>query len=396
MANPWISDSQKQMLNNTIMSRLMPHRMIPIQTGQGTMMVDEITGQQRGFIPTANNQVIENQDGSRSIVNTNDPNAVSAYNQRGAGAGAGANAFPGQPLTNEMKDYNAVVAQAKASGQTPPTFQQYQLDLKKQGAQSVVITGEGAEAKTAGESAGTRRAQMLAAADAAPGVMSRIQLLRNVLQQTKTGPLAGVLGQAGGLASALGISGDTLKEIGIDPNQAVDNQIAEKMSNKMVSESIGAGKGIPASNFSVAERQFIEKMYPNIANQPGANEAVSDVLLAEQQHALDMADAWSAFKQTAKGKGQIPSYEDFEDQWRQQHGKDNIFQPVIDKFNAGGYSNLGTQAPGIGPQTNDQAGAPPPAAAGIPQGAPPGTRRAPDGNFYAPDPQRPGKWLKVN
>lgn len=404
MANPYVPAEEKQMAANILSARLSPHGIDNVDAGDHILQVDKLTGQPLRSIPKANFQKITMPDGSERVLNMSDPAQAAMASGTAGPATQGVNAFPGQKLSPDMENYNAYLANEKARGTDPSkvqSFQDYSDTTRKASAQTVQFLGEGAEAKTAGEAAGTRRANMLAAADAAPGVMSRISLLRNVLQQTKTGPLAGILGQAGGLASAVGIGPDALKELGIDPNQATDTQIAEKLSNKMVTESIGAGKGIPASNFSIAERQFIEKMYPNMANQAGSNEAVSDVLMAEQQHAMDMADAWSGYKQAAKADGKTAAYEDFEDQWRQQHGKDNIFQPIIDKFNAGAYSNLGTQAPGIGPQTNAQGGAPAPNAANA--GAPkdyPNARQAPDGHWYVKNPAyssdpTTNQWFKV-
>ena len=83
--------------------------------------------------------------------------------------------------------------------------------------------GESAEAKTAGEQAGQRRGEMLTAADQAPEKMARLQLLSKVLQSTQTGPLSEDIGNASAIAQQLGISNDRLKELGVDPNQAVNN-----------------------------------------------------------------------------------------------------------------------------------------------------------------------------
>jgi hypothetical protein len=406
MQNPYVSENEKAMINQAFMTRIMPHELTPIATAGGTGLYDRFTGQQRGFVSAPNYQKVTDINGVEHVLDMNDPQQAAMASGIGAGGssgamGGGSQLQPGQKTVREMfpgvprpgaeeafytNKYNQGITQGLSDQDARAAADEFDVNYRKQGAQTVTYTGESAEAAEAGKDAGARRSAMLSAADAAPGVMSRISLLKDVLAKTQTGPLSGMLGKAGALASSLGIGPDGLKEMGIDPNQAVDNQIAQKMSNKMVSESIGAGKGIPASNFSVAERQFIEKMYPNIENQAGSNEAVSDVLLAEQQHALDLADGWSQYKQQVSGSGKPPSYEAFEDQWRQQHGKDNIFQPVIDKFNAGGYSTIGTQAPGVAPQTNSQVDQPPPIA---------GAKKALDGNYYVPDPNRPGKYLKV-
>ncbi len=230
------------------------------------------------------------------------------------------------------------------------SFTDYEASVKRAGATNVLTNvdtkGEGAEAQEAGKLAATRRGDMLSAADAAPEKIARLSLLRNVLANTQTGPLAGVEGTAGAVANSLGISPDTLKGLGIDPNQATNNQIAQKLANELVVGSIGAKNGgFPASNFSVAERQFIEQMFPSIASQPGSNQAVSDVLIAREQRNLQKADEWAQYKAAQRQAKQPISYEDFEDQWGQKHNQDNVFAPIQQKFLSGAYGPIGAPVP---------------------------------------------------
>lgn len=221
--------------------------------------------------------------------------------------------------------------------------------------------GEGAEAAAAGTDAAKRRSDMLAAADAAPDKIARLNLLGTVLGRTQTGPLAGLQGNVVNVANSLGISPDTIKGLGLDPNQAVDNQIAQKLANELVMGSIGAKNGgFPASNFSVAERQFIEKTFPNIAAQPGANQAVNDVLVAREQRNIQKGDAWAAYKQ--QQNGQPLSYENFEDQWQRQHSGDNIFAPIQQKLTDGGYGPVGAAPPAMLPTNAAAPGGAVPAA----------------------------------
>ena len=156
--------------------------------------------------------------------------------------------------------------------------------------------------------------------------------------------------------------------------------------------SIGAKNGgMPASNFSVAERQFIEALYPNIENQAGGNRAVTDVLSAVEQRKLQTADAWSNYKDTQRQAGKPLSYEDFEDQFRQQHAGDNIFAPIIQKYQAGGYTptvpTAGGNANAAPPPAAPQAALPPPSAGGQ-QTFMPGASAPPTASA-APTPQVP-------
>lgn len=266
--------------------------------------------------------------------------------------------------------------------------------------------GETEEAKKAGESAATRRNDMITGADAAPEKIARLKLLGTVLDATQSGPLAEEIGNAAAIAQRLGIPNDRLAALGIDPNQPVNNAIANKLAGEMTMSSIGAKNGgMPASNFSVAERQFIEALYPNIEHQPGGNRAVTDVLTAVEQRKLQVADAWAQYKDQQRQGGKPLSYEDFEDSFRKAHAQDNIFQPIEDRYKAGGYtpnvppppSAGGNAPPAMSTPPGQQAAPAPAAAQAQPQAAPPmqGAKQAPDGNWYVPDPNRPGKYLMV-
>ncbi len=222
--------------------------------------------------------------------------------------------------------------------------------------------GETEEAKKSGEAAAGRKNDMIAAANTAPEKIARLKLLGQVLDNTATGPLAPEIGNAGAIATRLGTSPDRLTALGVDPNQAVNNAIANKLAGEMTMSSIGAKNGgMPASNFSVAERQFIEGLYPNIENQAGGNRAVTDVLTAVEQKKMQWADAWSNYKDQQAQAGKPLSYENFEDSFRRAHSQDNIFAPIMQKYQAGGYTPTAPNpggVPGSAPGGQSQGGAP--------------------------------------
>ncbi|HEY8005728.1 MAG TPA: hypothetical protein VIE66_02735 [Methylocella sp.] len=218
------------------------------------------------------------------------------------------------------------------------------------GADSAAQTEAKAEAQKSGEAAGDRANTMLKAAAAAPENIARYQALRDVLAHSNTGPGTEFKGTVVGWANSLGVPPSIIEGLGLNPNQAMTNDIAQKISNKMVAESIGARNGgFPATGFNVAERQFIEKMYPNIQSQPGANLANSDMLIAQERQKQDMADEFGAYRLAQRQAGKAPSFSDFEDQYRAAHKNDNIFQPIIDNFNTGKYGPIGAGAPVLNP-----------------------------------------------
>ena len=330
------------------------------------------------------------------------------------GAAPAANGGTGAPGATQDPVLQAIFgASINRLGKGAPPQSQTNIDMK----------GEGAEAAETGKMAANRENDLLTAADQAPEKISRLQLLSNVLEKTRTGPLAGPSGTAVAVANSLGIGPDKLAALGIDPNQAVNNETAQKLSNELVAGSIGAkGGGFPASNFSVAERQFIEKMFPSISSQPGSNQFVSDVLQAREQRTLQKAQDFATYRNAQQQAGKPSSFNDFDAGWQQQHATDNVFAPVISKFNAGGYSPAGAMPPqpggavssssiAVGPGGSSQnaaanaSGPNPSAPPGTPGAAQPprptarpplpGARQAADGKFYLPDPQRPGKFLQV-
>jgi hypothetical protein len=214
--------------------------------------------------------------------------------------------------------------------------------------------------------AAVREGALATQADAAPQNISRLKLLGAVLDKTETGPAAGFFSTVGGLAQSIGIDPKELPWIGIKADQATNADIAGKLAKELVLGSIGAKNGgFPASNFSNASREFIDKMFPNILNMPGANKAVQDVLIAREQAYQKMFGAWGDYQdQQEKAGNADPDYNKFERLYQREHADDNIFQPVIDKFQAGLYGPTGTGPPTANPQLKPQ-GTPAPVAAPI-------------------------------
>jgi hypothetical protein len=193
--------------------------------------------------------------------------------------------------------FNPVVTNASGDGTT----------VNVGGADSAAQTEAKAEAQKSGDAADERQNTMLKAAAAAPDNIARFEALRDVLAHSNTGPGAPLAGTVVGWATQLGVPPSVIEGLGLNPNQAMTNDIAQKITNKMVAESIGARNGgFPATGFNLAERQFVEKMFPNIQSQPGANLANSDMLIALEQQKMDMADEFGAYRLT--------SYSDCEDQ----------------------------------------------------------------------------------
>lgn len=195
---------------------------------------------------------------------------------------------------------------------------------------------ESAEAQELGKNYATKRLALEDSANVAPMAISRLTLMQNVLSKSAQGPLSGVLGTAGGLAQQLGISDEMLKKAGIDPNQATTNDIANKINSQLVKDSL-ASKEFPSNNFSDADRNFITKSFPNIQNMPGANQAITDIMIAKHNYDLLRGSEWEKYQTEAEQNGKRPEFDKFERKWRADHSKDNIFAPIQEKLNSGAY-----------------------------------------------------------
>lgn len=272
------------------------------------------------------------------------------------------------------------------------------------------VKGEGAEAAELGKGRGARANELEAAAANAGVQISKISTLRQLLTKVDQHAFGPAEATVASWAQGLGIPDSTLSSLGINPNQAIGSEAAQKLINEMTVGMIGKG-GFPSNNFSDADRKFLEKAFPSIANRPEANAIALDVQEGIERRKEDLGNQWQMYRQNPQAyvadlaqqgvdtskfnvrAGQSPSVADFEYLMRQR-------AKVLPDMFADAQSRISAlPAPG-----SARAGAPPaqpgaaPAQSGAPKpppGAPPSARQAPDGNWYVPDPNRPGKYLMV-
>lgn len=103
--------------------------------------------------------------------------------------------------------------------------------------------------------------------------------------------------------------------------------------------------------------------------------------------AFDKMDNYSK-EEAYTARGIDPKAKDARDQWRKQ-----VMSEKLDTFDLDPVD----KAPLMGP-VKGQAAAPavPSAPNAAPAGTPPGAKQAPDGHWYAPDPNRPGKYIRLD
>lgn len=179
---------------------------------------------------------------------------------------------------------------------------------------------ETAEQKKLGEARGEAQVNLRDAAAKAPDNIAKLNLLADLTTGVKTGATANVQGQVIGLAKAAGVSDETIKRLGGDPNLPATAEAINKVVNELTVGLIGPG-GFPANSFSNADREFLEKIFPSIRNQPEANQIAIEVMKRTELRKAQKQAEWRAYSARMKAEGKKASFDDFEDEY-------------IDKLNA--------------------------------------------------------------
>lgn len=192
-----------------------------------------------------------------------------------------------------------------------PAYYKYQMDLKK----AATPTAETKESQTLGEERGKRAASAEMAWETAPTKISKLHMLGALLHDVDSGQLGPAESNVVGWAQALGIPDETLAKWGLNPNQAIDDQIIQKLVNEFTIGLIGSGagtQGFPANNFSDADREFLSKIFPQLLNRPETNQIIVEVLSRAEQRKIDFGNAWGKYKDEAAAAGENPSFDKFE------------------------------------------------------------------------------------
>lgn len=231
-------------------------------------------------------------------------------------------------LTEAQKDYTLYYNQARAGGDTPKTFEAWDIARRQAAASTnnIDLKGETAESKALGEGAGARaNATITAAANASKGLVdlaNREQLLKNL----ETGKVAPAKYTMAAWAKSIGVPDGTLEGLGFDPKAVGDTQALRALTAKAIIGQIGAG-GFPANNFSDADRKFLEGTIPQLGSDPRANKIIIEVGRRSYQRDIEKAQAWNAFRKDPANKdknGQV-HYDEFELNWSDKVAKKDSF-----------------------------------------------------------------------
>lgn len=145
---------------------------------------------------------------------------------------------------------------------------------------------------------------MFAASQKATSNLASLTRVQTLLDQVQQGKLEPSRMTVSAWAKSLGGDDDFAKSLGLDPKSVGSDQALQAMMNELVLGKMGAG-GLPANNFSDADRQFLTDTLPKLGNKI-LIEAARRVHQGNIQRALD----YQTWKEDPSNKGK--GFEDFE------------------------------------------------------------------------------------
>lgn len=261
----------------------------------------------------------------------------------------------------DLQAYNLYSKQETAAGRTPMPFLPFKTKLAEAGATrvnnstSVTNSGEKEFDKAVGKDYGETFVGINKAARDSVGALNNLNLMEKITQDPNFYSGAGgeAVTKAKQLAASLGIA---------DAATAAPNELFKKISQKSVLDAAGGSLG---AGFSNADRSFLEGTVANIGNTPEGNRQIIGIARRVEQRKQEVAQF--ARDYAKKNGGRI----------------DAGFDTALAEWTA--------KNPAFPQASGAQRGQQQPQATPVPN-AP---RQAPDGNFYVPDPNRPGKYLQV-
>lgn len=194
---------------------------------------------------------------------------------------------------------------------------------------------EDAFQSTIGKEEGTQAADVYKAGAQAASSLDTVSALRQAREALKAaggdvGKLAPLQAQAGALMQSMGFKPE---DLGL-PADAGPAQVIDAMTNKLALSNIGAQSGgLPANNFSEADRKFITQMEANLGDNPSAYDAK---LLIRQKVAERNAQAAAKFQdypQTQAG------WHAFQKDWREYVKANPLFGPQDQQLLFGSQGN---------------------------------------------------------
>lgn len=263
------------------------------------------------------------------------------------GVSAGQKELAKMLLAEEIK-VNPEIQKFEAFQKRPDLYEMY-LKSKQAGATAVTVDNrlENEEAKTIGKGAGERAVDTMKAAGAAPKNLQNLARMESLLAQVNQGRLEPGKMTIAAWGKALGVDEKAMERLGLDPKGLGTQQAVNAMANELAIGKIGPG-GVPANNFSDADRNFLTDTMPRLANDPEGNALIIEASRRLAKLDIEKAREWQRFRTNNKGK----SFDDFETQWNDKVEKQEIFSDLRQRAQqivAASPRNQGQQGPALAP-----------------------------------------------
>lgn len=281
-----------------------------------------------------------------------------------------------------LREYSYYVRQSKAAGQQPMSFMDYTVALKKAGASSVTVDQKSEtefEKKFGGEQA-KRWNEYIERGQSAERALLDISTMREISQRVgQTGVGAPIKEALGPFADALGIKIEGLSDI----------QAYTSIVQRLAPQQRAPGSG---STSDIEFKGFLKSL-PTLLQNPAARELTLNTMEAlardevvRGQIAQRLASGEIKRHDAEKELRALPDPMKGFAEWRKANPQ--LFGQALKAGSQGG-------APATAPSGSGAPSEATPDAPKPPAGAPAHARRAPDGLWYIPDPDRPGKYLQV-
>lgn len=257
-----------------------------------------------------------------------------------------------------------------ASGLQPgtPAYQDMArrlLEAKERPMVNITNTGEGQFEKDRAQTYAKRVGEWEDASTKGAQTLSRLTRMEEMLNNFTTGAGSRTAITAGQLAQRLGVPAATMEGLGIDPAKIAQGEAIGSLASQMLVGMIGAG-GFPSQGFSNADRDMLERALPGLANSPGGNRVIMQIMRAGAQRDLEIGRAWRDWSRT-KGDS-LASVRDFQAEKLPGIIERDVVTPILEGWTE---TNPASGAASAIPTIADPAEA---------QRLPPGTQfRTPDG-----------------
>lgn len=199
--------------------------------------------------------------------------------------------------------------------------------------------------KVYGEGMGKQALAVIEAGNTAPQTIQRVQLLKAMNNAIETNKLAPLHATVGGYLQSFGINPSV---VGLDPNLPATAESMRALTNEMTLSKIGAG-GMPANNFSDADRKFLEKTQSSLEDRPEANALKLEVAERVARLSAEKADRFAEMRGQNPNVDKLKLYEEFDRNWRKEQQGRNMFGDLAQQFNAMPGASVKSPVPGAPP-----------------------------------------------